>query len=51
MLCAKQYFAWKLELACKEKNEVTLQRAEMRMVRWMCGFKVKDINDIVLVLV
>ena len=24
------------------KNEVALQRAEMRMVRWMCGIKVKD---------
>jgi len=24
------------------KNEVPLQRAEMRMVRWMCNVKVKD---------
>jgi len=24
------------------KNEVELQRAEMRMVRWMCNVKVKD---------
>jgi len=23
----------------REKNEVTLQRAEIRMVRWMCGVK------------
>jgi len=23
-------------------NEVALQRAEMRMVRWMCNVKVKD---------
>ena len=25
-----------------EENEVALQQAEMRMVRWMCGFKLKD---------
>jgi len=25
-----------------KKNEVALQRAEMRMVRWMCNVKVKD---------
>jgi len=25
-----------------KKNVVTLQRAEMRMVRWMCGIKLKD---------
>jgi len=25
-----------------EENVVALQRAEMRMVRWMCGIKVKD---------
>jgi len=24
------------------KDEVALQRAETRMVRWMCGIKVKD---------
>ena len=24
------------------ENEVALQRAEMRMVRWMCGMKLKD---------
>jgi len=23
----------------KEENELTLQRAEMRMIRWMCGVK------------
>jgi len=45
-----------------KKNEVALQRAEMRMVRWMCDDKVKDkvpskelterlgIGDIILVL-
>ena len=44
------------------KNEVALQRAEMRMVRWMCNVKVKDrvlseelrerlgIGDIILIL-
>jgi len=26
----------------RKENEVALQRAEMRMVRWMCNVKVKD---------
>jgi len=26
----------------RKENKVALQRAEMRMVRWMCGVKVKD---------
>jgi len=26
----------------REENEVALQRAETRMVRWMCGVKLKD---------
>jgi len=26
----------------RKENEVALQRAEMRMVRWMCGIKLKD---------
>jgi len=26
----------------RKENEVALQQAEMRMVRWMCGFKLKD---------
>jgi len=26
----------------RKKNEVAFQRAEMRMVRWMCGDKLKD---------
>ena len=26
----------------RKENEVTLQRAEMRMVRWMCNVKVED---------
>jgi len=25
----------------RKENEVALQRAEMRMIRWMCGIKVK----------
>jgi len=25
-----------------KESEVALQQAEMRMIRWMCGFKVKD---------
>jgi len=46
----------------RKENEMALQRAEMRMVRWMCDIKVKDrvpskqlrdrlgIDDIILVL-
>jgi len=26
----------------RKENEVALQRAEMRMVRWMCGIKLQD---------
>ena len=26
----------------RKENEVALQRAEMRIVRWMCGAKIKD---------
>jgi len=26
----------------RKENEVALQRTEKRMVRWMCGVKVKD---------
>jgi len=26
----------------RKENEVALQRAEMRMVRWMCNVKTKD---------
>ena len=26
----------------RKENEVALQRVEMRMVRWMCGVKLKD---------
>ena len=26
----------------RKENQVTLQRAEMIMVRWMCGIKLKD---------
>ena len=46
----------------RKENEVALQHAEMRMVRWMCNVKVKDrvpskelrerlgIDDIILIL-
>jgi len=46
----------------RKENEVAFQRAEMRMVRWMCNVKVKDrvpskelrerlgIDDIILIL-
>jgi len=30
------------EVDQRKENEVALQRAEMRMVRWMCNVKVKD---------
>ena len=26
----------------RKENEVPLQRAEVRMVRWMCGFMLQD---------
>jgi len=26
----------------RKENEMALQQAEMRMVRWMCDFEVKD---------
>ena len=26
----------------RKENKVALQRAEMRMVRWMCGVKLQD---------
>jgi len=29
-------------ITLEKENEVALQRAEMRMVSWMCGVKVKD---------
>ena len=29
-------------VAVRKENVVALQRAEMRMVRWMCGVKLKD---------
>ena len=50
------------ELRTRKENEVALRRAEMRIVRWMCGVKLKDrfpsrelrerlrIDDIMLVL-
>jgi len=36
MLCGSE--TWPV----RKENEVALQRAEMRMVRWMCGVKLKD---------
>jgi len=26
----------------RKENEVALQQAEMRMIRWMCGIKLQD---------
>jgi len=28
--------------AVKKENKLTLQQAEMRMIRWMCGIKIAD---------
>jgi len=28
----------------RKENEVAFQQADMRMVRWMCGIKVKEIS-------
>ena len=39
-MCAKQHVAWIWPV--RKENVVALQRAEMRMVRWMCGVKLKD---------
>jgi len=36
MLCGSE--TWPV----RKENEVALQQAEMRMVRWMCNVKVKD---------
>jgi len=41
-LCAKQYVDFASETRPARKNEVALQQAEMRMVRRMCGIKLKD---------
>jgi len=30
------------DLPVRKENEVALQQAEMRMVRWMCGMKLQD---------
>jgi len=29
----------------RKENEVALQSAEMRMVRWMCGIKVREFQE------
>jgi len=36
------YFFVLLSAKDRKENVVALQRAEMRMVRWMCGVKLKD---------
>jgi len=41
-LCAKLCVAWKWDRAVRKENDVTLQRAEMRIIRWMCGVKLQD---------
>jgi len=32
----------KAQLIVQSANEVALQQAEMRIVRWMCGVKLQD---------
>jgi len=36
--CANRSETWPV----RKENEVALQQAEIRMVRWMCNVKVKD---------
>ena len=38
MCVSSETWAWPV----KKVNELTLHRAEMRMIRWMCGVKVID---------
>ena len=33
---------WSETWPIRKKNEVALQRAEMRIIRWMCGIKLRD---------
>jgi len=35
-------FSYCLLFTVRKENEVVLRRAELRMVRWMCGIKVQD---------
>ena len=39
-LCTKVILTFSLPI--RKENEVELQQAEMRMVRWMCGMKLQD---------
>jgi len=60
-MCTRKCFFFFFWLVRKE-NEVAIQRAEMRMVKWICNVKVKDrvpskelrkrlrIDDIILIL-
>ena len=42
-MCAKQHVVYGSETwPVRKENVVALQRAEMRMVTWMCGIKLKD---------
>ena len=41
-MCPKQHVAWNETWPVRKENVVALQPAEMRMVRWMCGVKLKD---------
>ena len=41
-LCAVLIFAAFVTWLVRKENEMALQRAEMRMVRWMCDVKLKD---------
>jgi len=36
------FSTYRVFIGILRKDEVALQRAEMRMIRWMCDVKVKD---------
>jgi len=40
-LCAKYMLHGSQTWPVRKENEVTLQQAQMRMVRWMCGMKLQ----------
>jgi len=60
--CNRKVFVYLCAWPVRKENEVAFQRAEMRMVRWMCNVKVEDrvpskelrerlgIDDIILIL-
>ena len=41
-LCLSFFLHFCQSWPVRKENEVALQRAEMRMVRWICGIKLQD---------